>query len=423
MEDKYCCPNCFENEHIKQYIFENYDDEGHCSYCDTEDTYLISVKTLGIHLRECIEKAYEPCDAGTGAMYDSEEKKYLGKIYSIRELMKETECIFSYESENTAILDDLFENQYSVRDRQKGAEDLFTDIDTPNWAVKFDLYGIEQTGVFQNWEIFKHVIKHYGRFFDFDGHSFREDYLEHLGLYIKEFETVIPRETKFYRARETTGEWPSSIDCIDPYGEMGPPPAEKAKTNRMSPAGIPYLYLASDIETTVAECRIKTGKEAIIAEFVLKEDLRILDFSSDKYFPCGSIFDPEYEHENTWMNEFWESYTKEISQPVSDELEDHSYEYTATQLVAEYYRTKGYDGICFRSSVGPGKNYVLFMGPNLKSTSNAYPYPYGDIHLTKFLPILREYTEALYINKICKYEVLCHPHLKEERIVYFSNND
>lgn len=48
---------------------------------------------------------------------------------------------------------------------------------------------------------------------------------------------------------------------IEPYSQMGSPPAVYAKTNRMSPAGIPYLYLASDRETTMKECRINSGED------------------------------------------------------------------------------------------------------------------------------------------------------------------
>lgn len=48
---------------------------------------------MGIYLRDCIDKAYEGCVDGTGGMYDSEEKMYLGPngeeatTYSIREIL------------------------------------------------------------------------------------------------------------------------------------------------------------------------------------------------------------------------------------------------------------------------------------------------------------------------------------------------
>ena len=71
-----------------------------------------------------------------------------------------------------------------------------------------------------------------------------------------------------------------------------------------------------------------------------------------------------------------------------------------TQLIAEYFRTKKLDGICLKSSVGPGKNYVFFMGPDPKYSKNAYPYPFDSEYYFDKLPILRPFTEAFQIDCI-----------------------
>lgn len=47
---------------------------------------------------------------------------------------------------------------------------------------------------------------------------------------------------------------------------------------------------------------------------------------------------------------------------MDDKKEAHSYEYVATQIIAEYIRSLGYDGICFNSSVGRGKVMYFFVG-------------------------------------------------------------
>lgn len=405
IKESFCCPHCFDNQYIQQYIEDNYEETGDCPYCKRLGTHLMSLKKMGIYLRDCIDKAYEGCDDGTGVMYDSEEKMYLGPngeeatTYSIREILMDEEMIFNEDTIETTLLDDLFENLYSYRDIQKGAEDPYDDIDSQNWVIKDDLYGSEQTRVFHAWESFKHIIKHYSRFFDPQGFNIRGEYLERMDPYIYDFIIDIPSGTKFYRARKTE-ESLLPIDTIEPYSKMGPPPAIYAETNRMSPAGIPYLYLASDKETTLQECRVHPGEEAIIAEFVSNEELQILDLSDNKYFAPDSIFDPEYDHDNTWMNDFWRSFVKEISEPVSDKEDDHSYEYAATQLVAEYYKTKGYDGICFKSSVGGGKNYVFFVGPDPQYTSNSYPYPFGEKYYFDALPINRVFTESFMIESL-----------------------
>lgn len=407
MKNLFCCPHCFENKYISDYINDNYETIGNCPYCYSESMPLISVRELGIYMRECIEKAYDGCDDGTGAMYISEDKIFIGPngkeatIYSIREIMNDVEMIFSENTIESTLLDDLFENLYSVREIQKGADDPFDDVDSQKWVVKNDLYGCEQTEVFHAWESFKHIIKHYNRFFDANGFEQREMYLERLNSYIYNYDLTLPVGTKFFRARRIDDSL-CSIDNIDPYKEMGPPPAEKATTNRMSPAGIPYLYLATDIETALEECRIELGNEAIIAEFVSKEELQILDLSTDKIFVPCSIFDPDYDHDDMWVNDFWKSFIREISQPVSHDKEDRSYEYSATQLIAEYYKIIGFDGICFKSSVGTGNNYVFFMGPDPSHSPNAYPYPFNSEYYLENLPIMRAFTEVFQIEKISR---------------------
>ena len=176
-----------------------------------------------------------------------------------------------------------------------------------------------------------------------------------------------------------------------------------ATTNRMSPAGIPYLYLASDIDTTLSECRVGEHEKAVTAQFVAKKDIQIIDFSHNRYFAVDSIFNPEYDHDERWINGFWRSFVNEISLPVSPDKKDHSYEYAATQLVAEFFRSKGYEGICFNSSVGKGKNYVFFYGPNPEITRNAYPYPFNAQYF-EMVPILEEYTEIFDITELVKVE-------------------
>ncbi len=47
-----------------------------------------------------------------------------------------------------------------------------------------------------------------------------------------------------------------------------------------------------------------------------------------------------------------------FSWPVTA-ADDHA-TYVPTQMVAEVFKQAGYDGIAYRSSCGPGKNYALF---------------------------------------------------------------
>ena len=72
---RYCCENCFSDIYLKNYIRGN-GETGICEYCNSQSVYIITTKKIGEYIRECIEKAYEDVNEGTGAYYDSEEYGY-----------------------------------------------------------------------------------------------------------------------------------------------------------------------------------------------------------------------------------------------------------------------------------------------------------------------------------------------------------
>lgn len=393
----YCCEACFENIPIKKFIRENKEFFGTCKYCGTNNTSLISLTTLKEYLCSCINKAYDDIDNGTGAMYDSEDKIYLGPYgeeairYSIREILMDVEMVFSYNTNSDLLIDEMFSTME------------FEDADWDDLVVRNDLYGLDVTDFYINWELFKHTIKHYNRFFDVDGAGIRKVYLEEIDKYLYEYITDIDVGTIFYRVREQDDSIMNIFE-IDPYKEMGPAPYNYSKTNRMSPAGISYLYVAEDRNTAFSECRLK-DKKSVVAEFKTKEILQIIDFSKDVFYQPKSIFDDDYNHDERLINKFLNGFINEITMPVDENVEDHSYEYVATQVIAEYLRSKNYDGICFDSSVASGKSYVFFCGVDPKHTTNAYPYPFGDLYLSNMFPILIPFTEYFDISYIELVEV------------------
>jgi len=352
----------------------------------------------------CLEKAYEYVDEGTGAMYDSEDGVYLGPdgneatVYSVREILMEEEEAFSDITNSDRLAYDLFSELVTYEEQKDGVFNPFCDIDLECFVIKDNLYGLESTQIYHTWELFKHTIKHYNRFFEVNGLEIRSKCLENINTYLHDFITDIDIDTVFYRAREQDDSI-KDISGIDPYKEMGPAPYNRAKTNRMSPAGISYLYVAEDKNTAFSECRLN-GKRAVVAEFKLKKSLQIIDFSRSSFHWAGSIFEDDYDHDERWISSFLKSFVNEITMPVDDKVEDHSYDYAATQVIAEYLRSKHYDGICFKSSVGEGKSYVFFCGPDIEHTPNAYPYPFGDPCLSHLLPILQPFTECFDISYI-----------------------
>lgn len=408
----YCCANCFLNDSIKKYIYSNHEYLGDCDYCKSNGVEVIPVGSLGIHLCECIKNAYEDPEDGSGAMWDSEDGEYLGPdgkgatIYSVREILTEKECIFAQNTQESSLLEDLFNNLYLDREIKNGVDYRYSDVDSPCLVLKDDLYGIDNIRAYSAWTTFKHINNHYSRFFEAGDGDFRKQCLEKINMYLYESIRDIEPGEILYRLREQDDTL-SDIHTIEVNRHMGPPPAKFAKTNRMSPAGIPYLYLASDVGTTIKECRINAGKIAVCAEFASTKSLQIVDLSEVPLYYAKSIFDEEYDHDDNWVCEFLKGFIEEISKPVDDDKMDHSYEYAATQVVAEFFRNvKHFDGICFKSSVGEGKNYVFFLGPSSRDYKDAYPYPFGDVYLGQGLPVLDSFNDFFAITKLDLIRVL-----------------
>lgn len=401
----YCCEECFENMGIKNFVRENKESLGYCKYCGTNNASLISLRTLKQYLCSCIDKAYDDIDNGTGAMYDSEDRIYIGangeeaQIYSIRDILIDIEMVFSDNTNSDLLIEEMF-SEMLFKDQLSNP---FEDADWEHLVIRDDIYGLDVTDFYLNWELFKHTIKHYNRFFDVDGTGIRKKYLEEIDKYLYDYITDIDVGTIFYRAREQDDSI-ANIFEINPYKEMGPAPYNCSKTNRMSPAGISYFYVAEDKNTAFLECRLN-GKKSVVAEFKSKNPLKIIDFSKEVFHQPKSIFTHDYNHDERLIDKFLSGFIREITMPVDGNNEDHSYEYAATQVIAEYLRSKNYDGICFNSSVSSGKSYVFFYGADPEHEPNAYPYPFGDLYLSNMLPTLIPFTVCFDISHIESVEV------------------
>lgn len=404
LQPKHCCINCFSNLHLQNHIMQNYDQIGVCDYCKSENVKLYPVSQMGEHIRECLMKAYEYIDDGTGAMWDDEEDGYIdykgnsSEPISIREILCDDEAIFTDIAMKNGLLESLFEDVNSYENVKDGEYDIWGEIDEPQFVIRDDLYGEEILPVYQDWLMFKHIAKHYNRFFAIDGYGDYSGFLERFKSILWGFADDLPVGTKLYRARKQDNTL-NDLSNIQPYKDMGPAPPKFAQTNRMSPAGISYLYLATDKDTTFSECRL-SDCTAIVAEFESTQELQVIDFTKDNdYYDCGSIFSDDYCHEERFMTRFLKSFVKELSQPISDN-QDRSYEYVATQIISEYIRSIGLDGICYQSSVANGKNYAFFYGPDPKEVPGLYPYPFNDPHYPYELPILDPYTEFFKITQV-----------------------
>ncbi|MGS2724835.1 RES domain-containing protein [Porticoccus sp. GXU_MW_L64] len=214
-----CCPNCIGDRWLNDSISSSHGAEsGKCSYCQDEDVLLIKLDDLRNNFQSLVY------------IYSEDEG---GK--SLVEWLKSDWAMFPNMDVANAkqLLADILDDGEIVR-------------------KKFVPSALCETDQLNNWEQLKAELMHENRFFPstkFDEYRLRE-LLDQLLVRSNEF------ESEWYRSRI------QKEDKVFPVDEMGAPPKRLASQGRANPAGIPYLYLASNPETAVSEIRPHTGEFA-----------------------------------------------------------------------------------------------------------------------------------------------------------------
>ena len=130
----------------------------------------------------------------------------------------------------------------------------------------------------------------------------------------------------------------------------------RAPEGRINPQGIPFLYVATHVETAIGEVRPSLGSLVSVAELRTNRHLRLINCTTDERIPNIIYFAEPTGEEMTLA--VWRDIDRAFSEPVTA-ASDRA-DYAATQFLAELFRHKGFDGIAYRSSLGPGHNIALF---------------------------------------------------------------
>jgi len=142
-----------------------------------------------------------------------------------------------------------------------------------------------------------------------------------------------------------------------PYSpERMKPISYSAIEGRANPKGIPYLYLSTNKETAMSEVRPWLGTNISVGQFKTKKELSLIDCSV--LHGKGSVI--YFEEPNCEKREYsvWAHIDEVFSKPVNPN--DKTSDYVPTQIIAELFKSKGYDGIVYKSSLATGFNVVLF---------------------------------------------------------------
>ena len=149
-----------------------------------------------------------------------------------------------------------------------------------------------------------------------------------------------------------------------PYGQkrMVPDP-EMVCEGRANVARVAHLYMASDNETAMAEVRPAVGDVVSCGRFVVNKNLHIVDcrvFDRPRFFyDLNKTDDPLQPPSQEELNSLiWSQIDTSFSEPVGCDL--FPLAYVPTQVLADFFKSKGFDGIGYKSRLGPGFNLVLF---------------------------------------------------------------
>ncbi|MBW8000894.1 MAG: RES domain-containing protein [Planctomycetes bacterium] len=133
------------------------------------------------------------------------------------------------------------------------------------------------------------------------------------------------------------------------------PLSGRANEGRANPKGIPYLYLATNRDTALAEVRPWIGSSISVGQFKTLRELRLVKCTTDKK---GFLFYTKEPSAKEREESVWVHIDQAFARPVSpsDDIAD----YVPTQIIVELFKANNYDGVAYRSSLGDGYNIVLF---------------------------------------------------------------
>jgi RES domain len=314
----YCCPECFSDRSLRRDIFPlSSQQSGKCSYCGSDNVPLVKPTALAEYF-ELLVSSYEPDPEGkllvqcfredwglfeNPRMDDAHAKELLSEILDDVEVVRHT-----------------FKASFSADGNHLG-----------------------------DWDELREELRYRNRFFP--KVNIEYDRLAKLLSFLASDQEDIQR--KWFRARIQNG------NNIYVANEMGAPPRERATHGRANPAGIPYLYLASNELTAISEIRPHTGEIACVADFEVPTDLKLIDLRNPKKMVSPFLFDDPIDIGQLHSDlPFLERLGQELTRPVLPYAA--AIDYTPSQFFCEFIKGQGYDGVLYRSSVTEGINLALF---------------------------------------------------------------
>jgi hypothetical protein len=336
-----CCPNCFSDIWLRNRLFK-IGREGRCNFCGRESKYCIPPDDLE-ELFEPVVRLYTPIEN----FMPSEDQKNWEGDYIWDKLQQDWEifALDEYESQKE-LVEAIFASR-RAKDADSSILSSFVEIENEYWEGKDET----SRKLKALWDEFCEEIKYEHRYF-----PTRVLDLELLRSLLEHLATGIKAERVFYRARKCKNS--DKFGCSD----MGKPPAEESQSNRANPKGIPYLYVASNTRTAVAEIKPPLQAGVTVGTFIANRRLKVIQLRRDLVVSPFRYSDRLGE---VWRYiGFLRILGEELSRTVMPDRAD--IEYIPVQYLCEFIRNQGYEGVIYDSSVASGYNMAVFSDDALK---------------------------------------------------------
>jgi hypothetical protein len=345
--DMKCCVNCFLDPDIKE-IIEKSGIIGDCDYCEAKSVLVYPVRdnrAISDMLTELLT-IFDVKD-NFSPLYPSD------RILPIADMLIQELQIFNCEPGIALdLLKVLCEDTYNDNPRLFRVPLGIAALNDEEFLKDNVLLGGH------TWEQFVETIKHQNRFFS---NMFNTDVLQRFFSFITK---RIAAGTTFYRARISK----NSTGYINP-DDMKAPPKDLAAAGRINSAGEPCLYLADSVKTTLHEVRAGIYDFVSVGEFVLKQDIDIINLTMIDYIgPFRGMDLLEYAANIRDLRKI----AKELSKPLR--RYDSQLDYLPTQFVCDFIKSCGYKGIEYTSTMHKGGANLAVFDESLFEIKNIQTY-------------------------------------------------
>ena len=337
----YCCENCFNSPHLIKIIRDS-GETGECNFCGASGVKCVTPSYLSESFRPLVELYTEIYYLG-GPPND-------GKFLWDRVNCDWNVFTFTDQFKQQQLLSEIFVERPHQIPFDKYVVLADDDIlDSTSCPEIMGWYDSPSATAMKRWEDFTNEIRTRNRYF-----PSKKIPLKTIAQLLPSQEYRLAEGTALFRARICENRTKAY-----PRKDMGKPPVHISATQsgRANPIGIPYLYVASDAPTAIAEVRPNVGDLVTVGTFITNDELLVLDLRSPR------ITDPFGWGNNlrfiTQYIVFLRRLGAELSKTVSRTQAE--VDYIPLQYLCEFIRKIKYQGVMYGSSVArTGYNIAVF---------------------------------------------------------------